>query len=304
MDQPLVSVVIPVYNCAPFLAQAIESALAQSHRRVEIIVVDDGSIDATPEILRQYAPRVQVITQANEGVSSARNVGIRASRGDYIAFLDSDDTWHAEKLERQVALFHTPSVGLVHCAMHVVDTDGRVIGTDRTGLRGKVLREIALLEGTAVQGGGSGAVVRKSVFETVGLFNTNLSTSADWDMWRRIACHYEIDMVRKPLVRYRQRVDSMHRNVALFERDMLAAFAMMFADPAAAQVHPLRRRAYSKLYMVLSGSYQHSGEWSKSVKYAARSVATWPPNAQYLLEFPVRFLRRRLEKITENAECT
>jgi hypothetical protein len=188
--------------------------------------------------------------------------------------------------------------------MHVVDTDGRVVGTDRTGRCGKVLREIALLQGTVVQGGGSGALVRRSVFETVGLFNTTLSTSADWDMWRRIACHYEIDMVRKPLVRYRLRADSMHRNVALFERDMRAAFAMMFADPAAADAHPLRRRAYSKLYMVLSGSYHDSGEWSKSVTFAARSVATWPPNVRYLLELPVRILRRRLETIAENAERT
>jgi glycosyltransferase involved in cell wall biosynthesis len=292
MDQPLVSVVVPTHNCAPFLAEAIESALAQSHRRIEIIVVDDGSTDATADVLNQYASRVSVIRQPNEGVSAARNVGIRASHGEYIALLDADDAWHPEKLTRQLALFRAPSVGLVHCAMLYVDEQGHVSGTNRTGRRGRVLRDMALLQGTVVQGGGSGALVRSSVFKAVGLFNTTLSTSADWDMWRRIACHYEIEMVPKPLVRYRLREGSMHRNVALFEHDMLAAFAMMFADPAAAEVHPLRKRAYSKLYMMLSGSYLHAGGWTKSVKYIARSVATWPPNVRYLAEFPLRIVRR------------
>ena len=186
--------------------------------------------------------------------------------------------------------------------MDYMDEDGRVLGTNRTGRRGHVLKYLALLQGPVVQGGASGAVIRRSVFDAVGLFNASLSTSADWDLWRRIACRYEIEMAPESLVRYRLRDGSMHKNVAVFERDMLAAFAMMFADPAAAAVHPLRRRAYSKLYMVLSGSYLHAGWRATSVRYAVRSIAMWPPTARYLVTFPLRVARRWLGMSSQTVE--
>jgi hypothetical protein len=136
--------------------------------------------------------------------------------------------------------------------------------------------------------------VRKVSFDRAGLFDPELSTAADWDMWRRIACHDEIDVVREPLMQYRLRPGSMHRNPKVFEHDLLHGFARMFADPAAADVRPLRRRGYAKAFLMLSGSFLETGNRWKAASYACRSVALWPPGLGYIAAIPWRRLRRRL----------
>ena len=300
----LVSVVIPNYNCSAFLPAALESVFAQTYPNVEVLVVDDGSTDDSQQVLERYADRARVLRQPNGGVSAARNHGIRESRGELVAFLDADDLWDRTKLAKQVPLFANPAVGLVYCAVEYVDEAGKSLGTNRTGRRGRVLRSIALLEGTIVLAGGSTAVVRRECFDRAGLFDPELSTAADWDMWRRIACHYEIDVVREPLMQYRLRPSSMHRNIAVFEHDMLHGFARMFADPAASEVHGLRRRAYATLFLMLSGSHLHAGNWVRSLRYAARSIVTWPPTLAYIAGMPVRQFRRRVLGQLIDAEPT
>jgi glycosyltransferase involved in cell wall biosynthesis len=301
---PLVSVVIPNYNCARFLPAAIDSAFAQTYTNVEVLVVDDGSSDESLRVLEPYRDRVRLLRQKNQGVSAARNHGIRESRGELIAFLDADDLWHPEKLARQVRAFDNPSVGLVYCAVEYIDEAGASLGTNHTGRSGRVLRSIALLQGTVVLAGGSTAVVRRECFDRVGGFDLEMSTAADWDMWRRVACHYEIDVIREPLMKYRLRPSSMHRNIAVFEHDMLHGFASMFADPDAREVHGLRRRAYATLFLMLSGSHLHAGNWLRSIRYAARSVATWPPTVGYIAAMPLRHFRRRVLGRAGEAEPT
>src|SRR6267142_4272392 len=164
-DAPLVSVVIPNYNCGRFLAETLESVFAQTYPNVEVIVVDDGSTDDSLNVLESFAARVRVVRQANQGVSAARNAGIRESRGAFVAFLDADDLWHPEKLTKQIAVFANPAVGLVYCAVEYIDEQGRSLGTNFTGRRGRVLRSIALLQGTIVLAGVSTAVVRRECFD-------------------------------------------------------------------------------------------------------------------------------------------
>jgi glycosyltransferase involved in cell wall biosynthesis len=294
MTEPLVSVVISNYNCGRFVAGAVESALQQSYPNTEVIVVDDGSTDDSLEVLQRYGDRVRIVTQTNGGVSRARNEGIRQSRGELVAFLDADDLWHREKLAKQVPLFASASVGLVYCSVEYIDEQGRSLGTNTKGLRGRVLREIALLRDTVVLAGGSTAIVRRSSVDRAGLFDPELSTAADWDMWRRIACHDEIDVVREPLMKYRLRAGSMHRNPQVFEHDMLYGFARMFADPAAADVQSLRRRGYAKLFLMLSGSFLEAGHWRKAATYAWQSVVAWPPSLGYIVGLPWRRVRRSL----------
>ena len=293
MSTPLVSVVVPNYNCGPFLSDAVDSVLRQSYPAREIIVVDDGSTDDSLAVLDQYGDRIRVVTQRNQGVSIARNTGIQHSHGELVAFLDADDMWRPEKLAKQVSLFENPDVGLVYCAVEYVDEAARPLGTNVTGRRGRVLRDIALLRGTIVLAGGSTAVVRKASFEKAGLFDPQMSTAADWDMWRRIACYDEIDVVREPLVQYRLRPASMHRQIEVFERDMLLGFERMFADPAAAAVRPLRRRAYANLYLVLSGSHLEMGHLRQAFSYASRSLALSPAGLGYIAALPLRRWRRR-----------
>lgn len=285
---PLVSVIIPNYNYAAYLGQAIDSVLGQSYPSVEVLVVDDGSTDGSEAVLRGYGDRIRWFRQSRQGVSAARNRGIQESRGDLIAFLDADDLWRPEKLTRQVELLRDPQVGMVFCGLQRIDAAGRLLEISVEGHGGQVLKDIALLRWPGAPGIGSTALIRKACLDRVGGCDPELSTSADWDLWRRLACHYELAMVPEPLICYRMHEGSMHRNVECFERDMLRAFSRAFLDPAASAIHPLRRRCYGNLYLMLSGSYLQAGRWDKSVTYAARSVLAWPPSVAYLAAFPWR----------------
>jgi glycosyltransferase involved in cell wall biosynthesis len=105
MGKYLISCIVPVYNGEPYLAEALDSILAQTHRPLEIIVVDDGSTDGTATVVSSYGSQIQYIKQGNAGPATARNLGLNIARGDYVAFLDADDLWHPEKMERQMARF-------------------------------------------------------------------------------------------------------------------------------------------------------------------------------------------------------
>jgi glycosyltransferase involved in cell wall biosynthesis len=290
MSEPLITVVVTNYNYGRFLSHALDSVLAQSYPHIEIIAVDDGSTDNSLEVLRAYGPRVRVAEQENRGVAEARNRGIRESRGELVAFLDADDAWLPEKLSKQVALLESGDFGMVYCGLRCVDGDGNLLGEMTQGLSGRVLRELALLEAPGIPASGSSALVPKRCFEVVGLFEPALSTSADWDLWRRIACRFSIGMLREPLVSYRLHGASMHRNLDLFERDMLLAFERMFADEAAKAVHPLERLARAKLYMTLAGSFFRVRRWRKFIDYCGKSLLLHPGGLAHLAGFPLRRL--------------
>jgi glycosyltransferase involved in cell wall biosynthesis len=286
----LVTCVIPNFNYARYLRGAIDSALAQTHKDLEVIVVDDGSTDGSADILRSYGGGIRAFVQHNQGVSAARNRGLKEARGQFIAVLDADDSWHATKIERQLALMRTPDIGLVHCWVREVDAEGAPIREVRGGLRGWALADHAQLR-TTVLGGGSAAVLRRECFAEFGGFDPSLSTSADWDMWRRVMGKYRIDLVEEALVDYRIHGAAMHRNVKLFEHDLLRVLESTFSDPAAASVRRHRRSAYAKAYGMLSAGYYLSGDSSRAVRNGIRSLVLSPrPLAQMLL----RQLRKRL----------
>ncbi|HVW90679.1 MAG TPA: glycosyltransferase [Gaiellaceae bacterium] len=128
MTPPLVSVIVTAYNVGRFVERALESALAQDYPSIEVVVVDDGSTDDTPEVLARFADRVTVVTQANGGVQRATSAGLARVRGDYIAFLDGDDTWPSDRIRRMVELLEArPEVGLVHGDMAVIDEHDRIV---------------------------------------------------------------------------------------------------------------------------------------------------------------------------------
>jgi glycosyltransferase involved in cell wall biosynthesis/SAM-dependent methyltransferase len=286
--KPLVSVVITNYNYGRYLPQAIDSVLSQSYPEVELVVVDDGSTDESGDVLARYRGRLRVIRQENRGVSAARNRGVSETRGELVAFLDADDVWLPEKLLRQVEAFRNRLVGMVCCEMRYLDAAGARTGSTSSDLGPDPLRRLALLRGPGVPGAGSTAVVRRSLFERVGLFDERLSTSADWDFCRRVTCRSEIAILPEPLVLYRQHSAAMHRNVAVLERDMLRAFQSMFDDPAAKAIHPLKQRCYGNLYLTLAGSYFHAGDRKRGSTYLLRSIVVWPPSIGRILGTPFR----------------
>jgi glycosyltransferase involved in cell wall biosynthesis len=196
-EAPLVSVVIPVYNAERFLHESLDCVLAQDHPRIEIIAVDDGSTDASPEVLARYGDAVRVVRQDNAGPSAARNTGIRHARGDYVAFLDADDLWHPAKVSTQVAhLEANPEVGLVFCNWLVMDDEepaplARLVATtpspcpearvaDMSGwLYHKLLLDCYVHTSTAM--------IRRALVEQVGPFDRSLPRGEDHDYWLRLS---------------------------------------------------------------------------------------------------------------------
>ncbi len=198
----LVSTVIPTYNRRELLPRAVDSALAQTYASQEIIIIDDGSTDGTPEMLQQkYGDRVRCITQANGGVSRARNNGMQHARGEFIALLDSDDVWAPEKLQKQVAfLQQRPEFGMVLCDVQRVD--GNFRPTDVLHRReaiprdGNVLHDVLMMP-TLVP---ASILIRRAVLEQVGNFDESLRTAEDIEFHLRVASCFPIGTIDEALV--------------------------------------------------------------------------------------------------------
>ena len=206
MLSDLVSVIIPTFNRAHLVIRALESVRIQTYRPVQIIVVDDGSTDNTESVIANWIRQkseasleCRYIKQRNSGASRARNVGVHASTGKYIAFLDSDDVWYADKLVKQVEVLRSKSsqVGLVYTSVVAIGGSGAKTRYQATH-RGRVLRNH--LRENIIPGGGSGVVVRRSVLEDVGLFDDKLPSRQDYELWLRILKKYDAEYVGDVLV--------------------------------------------------------------------------------------------------------
>jgi glycosyltransferase involved in cell wall biosynthesis len=280
MTGPLVSVIIPNYNYAGYIGEALESVLAQTYSNVEVIVVDDESPDNSLEVLTHYGDRIKVIAQKNSGVAAARNTGVAACSGEMVAFLDADDVWLPEKLEKQMKKMAADGeIGLVHCSMTLIDPSGEVCGEIANGKEGRVASDLLLFESGTVIGAGSTALVRREIFHAIGGFDTRLSTAADWDLSYRIAVDHKIAFVPEPLVLYRTHNSNMHSNIGAMEHDMLLGFAKAFAAGASQD----RNLCYANLYKTLAGSYFHAGQYSGFARNAVKSVVRRPRNIGYFL---------------------
>jgi glycosyltransferase involved in cell wall biosynthesis len=194
-----VSAVIPTYNSARTLTRAIESVLNQTVPPQSVIVVDDGSTDETPVVLRAYGSRITVISQPNAGAGAARSAGTRATRTDFIAYLDADDAWHSDKLEKQLAAFADPDVGLCGTAAQWIDETGAVTRVWKPSLSGHRTREL-LARNFIVT---SSAIVRRSHVERMStLFKSDLFPVEDWEFWIRLSTICKIVVLPDVLVDY------------------------------------------------------------------------------------------------------
>ena len=197
---PLISIIIPTFNRAALLPRAIDSVLRQTHRAIEVIVIDDGSTDNSAQIAATYGKKIRYLRQSNTGASAARNRGIHEASGTLIAFLDSDDTWHPEKLSRQAALFTTPAIGAVHCAIRVepadrAETKGIYYPGDKLSLHEVLALRIPWP--TAM-------MVRRDVLVEIGGFDETLVASEDWELCIRIAQKYILVGIPEVLCDYQE----------------------------------------------------------------------------------------------------
>jgi glycosyltransferase involved in cell wall biosynthesis len=218
MGRPRVSVVIPTYNRATLLVEAVQSALAQTFGDVEVIIADDGSTDGSAELVAALGDeRVELLRLDHSGMPAvARNAAFSRSRGEFVAFLDSDDVWFPEKLERQVAVLdRSQGVGLVCSNASIIDEDGNEIRRHYLppgeGASGEVLEQ--LLEVNFVVN--SSAVTRRTLIERAGAFSEDprLRAVEDYDLWLRLGATCEVVYLAEVLVGYREHSESLRAHV-------------------------------------------------------------------------------------------
>ncbi|MGB5161388.1 MAG: glycosyltransferase family A protein [Thermoanaerobaculia bacterium] len=193
-----VSVVIPTFDRASVLARAVDSVVAQTHSPAEVIVVDDGSTDDTAELVERRFPSVRLLRQENRGVSAARNRGIEASGGEWIALLDSDDEWRPSKLERQMSgLEERPELRVCHTDEIWIRQGRRVNPRQIHAKHGGWIFEHCL---PLCAMSPSSILIHRSIFEVVGMFDEELPACEDYDLWLRICSRYPVLYVDEPLV--------------------------------------------------------------------------------------------------------
>jgi glycosyltransferase involved in cell wall biosynthesis len=271
-----VSVVIPAYNYGHFVAEAVDSALAQTYANREVIVVDDGSTDDTRKRLAAYGDRVRYLYQENRGLAAARNAGIRAARGEYVALLDADDVWHPQKLELQMAyLAAHPEVGLLG-AERTKERPPRWPAVDRAaGLAARVVTLEQLV--VCSRFGPSSVVIARRCFEAVGHFDPALRSVEDRHMWVRIALRFAVHKLDSVLWWYRVHEGSMCYQARRMEdyeakvlRELLAATDELRGRPL------LRRRALGRAAFSAAVRYTGAGHHWLALGRLLQSLVRWP----------------------------
>jgi glycosyltransferase involved in cell wall biosynthesis len=252
-DAPAVSVIIPTFNRASLVTQAVESVLAQTVRDFEIIVVDDGSTDGTVQALEPYLSEIRYIRQANRGIAGARNRGIEEARGEFLAFLDSDDRFEPRMLEVVLETFKQyPAAGSVATAEREIDSwnrRGTRVFTKRSA--GAYFSPETLVGTDTRIGCGRPAVVRRRWVEQLGGFDEEIRCAVDCDLWIRYSFHMPIVLQPEPLVLRRTHGANLSRNRKQDALDWLRILEKLADDhPDFVEKHEgTYRRALAKNYL-------------------------------------------------------
>lgn len=271
----LVSVIIPTYNSAVYLKDAIDSVLTQSYQQIELVIVDDGSTDNTKEVVSVYLTdkRVSYHYQDNQGVSNARNHGASLSKGVYLCFLDADDVFLPTNIEKKLnRIKQNTLLGLVHADVQMMDSEKRLLSEWNRGMSGKDRHLDLLLWNECVIPAPSSILIRRDVFNEVGKWDPAFSTAADQDLFIRVTKKYEIERIPEVHTYYRVVLNSMGKNIAVFERDHIGVYIKMKND----QVFPDRKfenLAFAKLHLIIATSWwvHHHRVW-KTVKHLIASI--------------------------------
>jgi glycosyltransferase involved in cell wall biosynthesis len=296
---PQVSVIIPSYNVAAYIEQALRTVLAQTFQDYEILVINDGSKDNTVELASAFTDsRIRIISQANRGLAGARNAGIRAARGEFLAFLDADDLWHPEKLERHVALLRSkPNVGVTYSQSAFIDDDAKPLGYyQRPKLTEVDARDVFLRNPI---GNGSAPVIRAATLRDIGYvpdmangeiwyFDETFRQSEDIECWVRIALQtrWGFEGIGLPLTLYRVNTGGLSANLGrqfeTWERMVEKARAI---NPAFVALHEAASRGYQLRYLARRAI--RMGDTGTALRLLARSLDA---NPAMLIEEPARTL--------------
>ncbi len=217
---PLITVILPLYNGAEFIERTLRSVMAQTYQNLEILVIDDGSTDHSPDLvqsLRGQDDRIQLITKPNGGVASARNLGIAIAQGTWIGFLDADDIWDPTFMQKVAdrTVFFSDSVGVIYgWAQNINDHDHPMPGVHVAAITGNVYGTLLCHN---FLGNASATVIRRSCFDRVGGYDSGLRSAQaqgceDWDLYLRLAEYYDYAVIPELLVGYRKLENSMSGN--------------------------------------------------------------------------------------------
>jgi glycosyltransferase involved in cell wall biosynthesis len=271
-----ISAIIPAYNAELYIAKAIESCLSQTYAPHEIIVIDDASTDGTAAIAESFPPPVRVIRLAeNMGVAVARNRGVAASTGDWIAFLDADDWFLPEKLERQR-----------HCALEspqamLIYTDYQIIGSGGSHSRGRFFWPHELWPLLRCRNGLNlcSVLLRRDAFDSVGGFNSDYRTAQDWDLWLRLAFRYSVKSfaaVPEPLVVYRSVAGSLSSSAMRYfhQRSPIINGSCLLGTSGLSRLLWLRRISAFNYYDTAIALREEGSPLDLS--FILKSIALWP----------------------------
>lgn len=289
-----ISAIIPAFNASDFILEAIDSVAQQTIKGVEIVIVDDGSSDNTVDVIRGCGKAVKLFTQSNQGPSEARNRGVREASGEFIAFLDADDLWEAEKLRRQVAAIGEHD-GLCYAdrinfgqlsALSELQSDGVFQPC------GDVYRDLLLCNFITT----SSVLMRRQRFLDLGGFNKSLRVAHDWDLWLRVAEHDTVAFCPEPLVRYRVHpsgisktgIETMFREQEQILNDAFARCENRQLELAPSFWADARMRSAGAAAFAAA----NAGQWSLAMKMYGRRIARAPLSISGYKGFLKSALRR------------
>lgn len=286
---PRVSVIVPTYNAPHFLVETVESILAQTYRDYELIVVDDGSGPATREALEPYIGRIRYLWRPQGGPSAARNTGIKRATGELVAFCDHDDLWLPAKLEHQVAYIDScPDAGLYYCDyLHFGDRTDKRARRQHSGRVFTKLWQKRFLQTLTV-------VCRAEVFQKVGLFDEGLRYCQDYDMWLRVALHYEFGFTGGVLAKYRLHPGNLARKGGLentLEKLYVILKAHRLGREAGLIGWYIRNRVFSEIYLRVGQDLESHGYLADASRCYCRSLRYRPARLK-IVKFAYQLLGR------------
>lgn len=274
----LVSIIIPAYNAQEYIGETIESVLAQSYKNWELLIIDDGSIDNTKIIIEYYLSdsRIHYFFQSNIGVSVARNKGISHANGDFIAFLDSDDTWNTNNLDLKIQCLKYFNVDFVFSDANIIDDKSKIINNPIIGTDENILEQYLLWIKPVIPGPSSNLILRKECFVNL-CFDPALSTAADQDFCFNLVARYRGKRVPEILINYRFLQNSMSRNIETMEKDHIAVYLKAEKNKLFSGFC-FKQRCFSYLYLTLAGSWWiNGGNKYKGLYFLAKSFFSYPP---------------------------
>jgi glycosyltransferase involved in cell wall biosynthesis len=290
---PRVSVVIPTFNCARYLGGALSSALSQTYGDYEIIVADDGSTDETRELVARFGDAVRYFYRTNGGLSAARNLGLSHAGGEFIAYLDADDLWHPQRLEKQVDFLDAhEECGVVHSDVTIIDETDAVI-RDRLNLEtGREYPEgdctLDLLRRCHIQV--PTVLERRACIERVGIFDERLKSAQDYLHWIRIAlAGMAFGYIAEPLAKYRRTASSLSSNPRRVLEDYVLIFETLLAEGELGprqgpEALAIARRRLFEARRDLAHLDRLEGRRGSSLRHTLSLIRRWPLRSELYLD--------------------